>query len=522
MRFSTTTATISLMACYASSSASASSSSVLGGANHIIRPPRNPDVMMRMLKMKEKNNNAKNPAVGDDGDGSGQKKSKARASPMLDYNHHNIHLDRLEYTYGSPIQVSFELTNDLPIAKDVLMNLDVSKMEDWSIGIFMRMADPQGGALRAIATVKPTISNLGATAPPAPAARALRRGRELQGAAMTIPETPAAPNATDALLSGVGYEAIANMPPVDSAPPVLNYAGSAVIPAKTTSPAVLDPEKFGTGYDLFLLDEDGAAIIGPATFYLVATKAMNDAIAAETERVPNAGVAKFDDARKQIKLAKVEKEEGKGSGRDDKHKYDNFEEDPATVGLGTGADGKMIIATTPKLADYVLNTTQEYYNTEDNVVVSYDIGSGFAALGGRRRMQNGHDKDKVTTIAVTTTVNGGPPPAPISPPEPDAIELITDPTDISLFSMGVYMRMANPQDGKLPPLLSVPFCSSDGQCNKTDEQLKKGTIEFDASVLDIPKNGFGYDVWILNGAGAGVAGPKTFYIINSLAEESEL
>jgi len=521
MRFSTTTATISLMACYASSSASASSSSVLGGATHIIRPPRDPDVMMRMLQMKEKkNNNAKNPAVGDDGDGIGQKKSKARASPMLDYNNHNIHLDRLEYTYGSPIQVSFELTNDLPIAKDVLMNLDVSKMENWRIGIFMRMADPQGGALRAITTIKPTISNLGAAAPPAPAARALRRGRELQSTTMTT-ETPAAPNATDALLRGVGYEAFPNMPPVDSAPAVLNYAGSAVIPATTTRPTVLDPEKFGTGYDLFLLDEDGAAIIGPATFYMVATKAMNDAIVAETERVPNVGMAKFDDARKQIKLDKMEKEEGKGSGRDDKHKYDNFDEDPATAGRGSGVDGKMIIATTPKLADYVLNTTQEYYDAKDTVVVSYDIGSGLAVLGGRRRMQNGNGKGKVTTVNVTTTVNGGPPPAPISPPKPDAIELMADPTDIRLFSMGVYMRMANPQDGKLPPLLSVPFCPSDGQCNKTVEQLKKGTIEFAASNIDIPKNGFGYDVWILNGAGAGVAGPKTFYIINPLAEETE-
>jgi hypothetical protein len=128
---------------------------------------------------------------------------------------------------------------------------------------------------------------------------------------------------------------------------------------------------------------------------------------------------------------------------------------------------------------------------------------------------------KATVAGTTTTkatVAGGPPPAPVPPPQPDAIELIVDPTDVKLFKMGVYMRMAHPQDGALAPIFSMPLCPS-VPCTKTADQLSKGTFSFGMDKLDIPKNGYGYDVWVLNGAGAGVAGPKTFYIDNPLQDD---
>ena len=194
----------------------------------------------------------------------------------------------------------------------------------------------------------------------------------------------------------------------------------------------------------------------------------------------------------------------------------------------------MVVATTPKLADYALNTTEEVYDrgVTSTVVVNYDLGPG---LGVRRRMQNSGNGNKATTTpqatvagtttttaavagTTTATVAGGPPPAPVPPPQPDAIELIVDPTDVKLFKMGVYMRMAHPQDGALAPIFSMPLCPS-VPCTKTADQLSKGTFSFGIDKLDIPKNGYGYDVWVLNGAGAGVAGPKTFYIDNPLQDD---
>ena len=545
MRLPSTTATIALLACCASSwAASASASSSAASVLHFSRPPRNPDVMMRMLQRKEnKNNNngngAKDP-VGGGGNGNKggggkkdnneKKKNKFRSSPMLDYNNHNIKLDYLEYPFGSPVALSFNLTNDLQIDEEILMGLNLSNVDRWTIGVYQRMARPQGGALPPIAKVVPVIVDLGAAPSPAAAPARALRSRELQGQARTPVGAGPKKNDTDA---GEAYEILAVVPPADAPPPSLNYMGSATITGAMTSN--LKPKNYGTGFDIYLLDEKGAEIIGPATFFLVMTKAMNDAVEAETARVPNNKLAKLDDRKKRAKASKGEKP-GRGEG-----KYDNdADEDPKTAGLGSGTDGSMVVATTPKLADYFLNTTEEVYDrvVTSTVVVNYDLEPGLGVV--RRRMQNngngngngnkatttkatvaGTTTTKATVAGTTTTkatVAGGPPPAPVPPPQPDAIELIVDPTDVKLFKMGVYMRMAHPQDGALAPIFSMPLCPS-VPCTKTAEQLSEGTFSFGMDKLDITKNGYGYDVWILNGAGAGVAGPKTFYIANPLQDD---
>ena len=82
-----------------------------------------------------------------------------------------------------------------------------------------------------------------------------------------------------------------------------------------------------TGLDVYLLDESDAAIIDPATFLLVMTKAMNDAVEAETVQVPN---------------NKVVKGKNSGSGVGD---YENDAvENPKTAGLGSGTNGSMVVA----------------------------------------------------------------------------------------------------------------------------------------------------------------------------------
>ena len=190
----------------------------------------------------------------------------------------------------------------------------------------------------------------------------------------------------------------------------------------------------------------------------------------------------------------------------------------------------MVVVTTPKLADYVLNTTEEVYNRKvtSTVVGNYDLGPG---LGVRRRMQNNGNGNKATTTTTTTTIKatvtrtttkatvagttttkatiagtttkatitgnttnatvaGGPPPAPFPPPQPDAIELIVDPTDVKLFKMGVYMRMAHPQDGALAPIFSMPLCPS-VPCTKTADQLSKGLFSFSWTSSTSPRTGTG-------------------------------
>jgi hypothetical protein len=289
---------------------------------------------------------------------------------------------------------------------------------------------------------------------------------------------------------------------------------------------------------------------------MIPTIAMIEAVSKAEARIPNNGLAKFEKLKKE-KKEKVKEEKkmkqdknDKGDGNKSKHQDDDktkkktngskgkevvydVNEDPSTVGLNSGVNGEMVITTTPKLAEYVLNTTQEYYNVGDTVVVMYNIKSDFdVLLGGggggdsssRRMMQNNKKpstapttKTKAPTKKPISSSNAGPPPVPVPKPPPDSVYYKgIDGADVKLFSVGLYQRMANPQDGQLKPLLSVPLCSSStnsgGVCTKTAEQLKLGSVSFVVDSATVTNYGYGYDVWILNGAGVGVAGPYTFYI----------
>ena len=107
----------------------------------------------------------------------------------------------------------------------------------------------------------------------------------------------------------LGVRRISNL---NGPPHSLNYVGSATITGAMTSN--LKPKDYRTGFDIYLLDEKGAEIIGPTTFFLVMTKAMNDAVKAETARVPNNKLAKLDNRKKRANASKEEKpSRGRGS-----------------------------------------------------------------------------------------------------------------------------------------------------------------------------------------------------------------
>lgn len=53
----------------------------------------------------------------------------------------------------------------------------------------------------------------------------------------------------------------------------------------------------------------------------------------------------------------------------------------------------------------------------------------------------------------------------------------------------------------LEPILSVPL-----------EGATSGTVTFSTNDLDTESNGSGFDVWILDGEGAGMAGPYFFKV----------
>lgn len=457
-------------------------------------------------------------------------------SAHLDANNSGITLDAVEYTYGAPILADFELTNDR-ISSDTLATLDLDTMGEWTMGVFMRMADPQGGALKPITSVTPTISEAGVRK----LKEMVKRERKLRG----LQEPAAEEGATTGTQPTVEGDATTTTPaPPETEtvdPPTFNHVGSATIAA--TDASTLDPNVHGTGFDIYLLNEHGAAIIGPATFYMIPTADMVETQNGKGNKPSkNHPLAKFDHSSKKKK----------NFGNSGKSKVQGGPPTAKGMGYGSGTDGGLVIGTTESLADYALMTNQEYYTVGDTVSVSYDLSPETILEGARRMLQgngNGNgsdpmgrnnnsgsnppdatttippipgDEDTTTTTTTTAPEDTAEPGMPSTPDDwdgelegatvPDP-EPTIDGADITLFSMGVYMRMAHPQRGSLTPILSIPFCEDTEGCGgKVPEELESGEFTFSSNDLDVKGNGHGFDVWILNGLGVGVAGPYTFYV----------
>jgi len=96
--------------------------------------------------------------------------------------------------------------------------------------------------------------------------------------------------------------------------------------------------------------------------------------------------------------------------------------------------------------------------------------------------------------------------------------------DLSNFKIGIFMRMANPQDGTLDPVVALPLCPNEGACT-TNESLGQttGSVTFSYESMmqgmtsEWPINlyqwGTGFDVYVLDESGADVVGPFQFNIM---------
>jgi hypothetical protein len=433
---------------------------------------------------------------------------------------HSAHLDNnvngiesvpegiVEYAYGEQISMTIEMNNEL-VPEDIRKGLDLSKKDEWLIGVYMRMEDVNSNEPIVTAIPSITCEEVAATERKLQDANATEAPPQDEGEGSNVdaePETPEGPDDPE---------------PVD-----LLCTGTANV--TDTGKDTLNRKEYGDGLDFYVIDGDGKKISGPMTVYMMQSEEDIEAEDAEAKSQPNHPLAKFNHAakKKKAKDAKSGKKEA------------------ADAGEGTGMDGKAIISTTQGLADYWLDVTSEtgLYVKGDVVTVDYDLNP--AAEEERRRLQgnsggngNGNgppapeEEEEETTTEATDPASADGTPSPeedvttTGPTEPEVdmgageapvdpdvdVEEECDPEDVAEFVMAVYMRMAHPQRGALAPILSQPFCAED-PCTKTAEELEFGSFDFDTSELDDKKYGLGYDLWVLNCLGEGKAGPVTFYI----------
>lgn len=96
--------------------------------------------------------------------------------------------------------------------------------------------------------------------------------------------------------------------------------------------------------------------------------------------------------------------------------------------------------------------------------------------------------------------------------------------DLSNFKIGIFMRMANPQDGTLDPVVALPLCPNEGSCTTNGslgQTTGSVTFSYDSMMqgmtsewpIDLYQWGTGFDAYVLDESGADVVGPFQFNIM---------
>jgi len=304
--------------------------------------------------------------------------------------------------------------------------------------------------------------------------------------------------------------------------PNINYIAEATL--DDTSAATLPEADYGLGFDVYL-QEDLVKILGPGTFYLKQTAEM--IAAAEDVVHPSAAF-----------------HVNNGNTFKAKH-YTSANEANKAHKLAKLAASESLALTKAALDDesYSLSTDKDQYDQTESVVVTYDLTAAAAEEGRRNLKKKGKKKSKVlslsgaSTVAATTTTTvastaaassssgtgatgtessstttvmaTGPPADPyggadeLPVPDEDFEEPVVDDSDVTLWTIAVYDRMANPQGGLLPPYKSARLGDLEG------------TWEFKVSdIVPLLFDGQ-YDVHVLNGSGDSIAGPVTFKVVQA-------
>jgi hypothetical protein len=327
-----------------------------------------------------------------------------------------ITLSTNTFASGDPISVMFEV---LPsYLADANLEVDTTRLSDWRVGIFMHMANPQNGDLEPIVSLTPTIESK------------KNRGISLN------------------LEGGVTFSS-----------DVMAVMGGS------------DPEwpisivEYGTGFDVWLLNENGAGVLGPEWFTLEPTEEMLE-------------IQQYDEANTLTHELEIY---GHGDIKQD-----------FTV------DKNDALAASSH-SDFVLETDKQVYSSDERIQVSYTIGHSVSndifVENEVIRFEADHTANDALEFgqelpfAQVSGIN-----------DPFGQDFETNESADPKYTIGVWMKMARPQGGELEPIISI------------EVDTKEGKVTFDTAQLDTTMYGTGFDVWIVDEHGSEVYGPITFSI----------
>jgi len=330
------------------------------------------------------------------------------------------------------------------------LNLDYNYPQ-WSIGLFMRDADPQGGSLSPIVSVN--------------------------------------------FCGALGEECDAN----DRS--FVSYNNMSVTFSSEHSDLMegrwpLEMSSYGTGFDAYVLDGKGAAAIGPLEFN----------IQSEDDEDANAEPARYPAPKSSISVKKsIVVDEAanpllqfrKGTKKVSQRQH-NLVAARATANAAK-ASVEIVDATEP---DEVPSESSVHRAVQD--IIETTVSSTSTLTSDKEE----YEYDDPVTINFSIPAS----------------------EDVTFYTMGIFMRMAHPQGGALPPIRYLPLCPHGGhECTVTGG-FTTGYVTFDHDPsmmpyegpilgatdgeaqwpLDLTSYGTGYDVYVLDGSGVDVVGPMKY------------
>ncbi|KAL7528393.1 hypothetical protein ACHAXR_002425 [Thalassiosira sp. AJA248-18] len=270
----------------------------------------------------------------------------------------------------------------------------------------------------------------------------------------------------------------------------------------------LEVNNYGTGFDAYVLDGKGAAAIGPLEFMIHSEDDDEDSYS-------NSGKAQYKPSSSSSQSSTSSSSVVKASSSISSHPLAKFnkgtkkatERQHASVSkatLGLAQNSKIIHANGLEMSSSAIPSEDSIHK----VAAAAEQQQQQVSQGTITSNKEKYDDDESVSIDFSLSSNQGQ-------------------DDLSNYKIGIFMRMAHPQGGALDPVVSLPLCStnegsSSSNCISNND-LTSGSVTFSSSSmdqmmgsswpLDLYQWGTGFDAYILDERGDDVVGPVKFNIM---------
>mmetsp|Transcript_19580 Transcript_19580/g.41931 ORF Transcript_19580/g.41931 Transcript_19580/m.41931 type:complete len:462 (+) Transcript_19580:226-1611(+) len=374
----------------------------------------------------------------------------------------SITLDKSTYAESESIAVTFSVgspshpyysSSDAPS-----LNLDYNYPE-WSVGLFMRDADPQGGTLSPIVSVN--------------VCGAMEEGCD-------------ADDRSFATYNDLG----------------LTFGSEYLDLMQGVWP--LEVSRYGTGFDAYVLDGKGAAAIGPLSFYIQSEYDDDDVDEGTNGPVEYRPVSKSSSVAKPSTNSAINNAASNPLLKYHKGTKKSTERQHATASKSSAtaqANVKIASANGLEMSRNTIPSEPSFQKTAGVAAAESTTGPSIRSISSNKEE---YEDDEPVSISFSFPAD----------------------EDLSNYKIGIFMRMANPQGGALPPIVSMPVCSGEGssECNMSGD-LTVGSVTFSQEnmehmmpegagwPMDLYQWGTGFDVYVLDESGDDVTGPVKFNIM---------